>query len=223
MNLKEIRDQIIEDLDLYEEDWKSIQDLDNLINRAIRSAHRKIANIYEDYFLTYSTVSITNVDNELAYPSNIFANKIKSIQFYDGTNTVKIKKVKRFDETIMIDNHITTESIYRAWLPVDSADGGRVIRLYPSIGRAGTVTIWYIREPKMLSSDTDICDIDEFSDYVIQLVKQYYYTIDSDPRVAIEKEEALRLEKDMIDTLTNMDIGNDDEVVQDNSHYEESV
>jgi len=223
ITLKEIRDQVIEDLDLQEEDWKNITDLNSIVNRAIRDAHRKIVNIYEDYFLTYVQQDILSSDNEIEYPSNIFANKIKSIQFYDGVNSVKFTKVKRFDETVMLDNHITTETLQRKWLPVDSETGGRIIRLFPYIGRAGRLTIWYIREPKKLIDDTDICDIDEFSDYVIQLCKKYYYAVDSDPRFITENTEAARLEKDMIDTLTNMDVGNDDEIVQDNSHYEDSV
>lgn len=221
--LLEIREQLKEDLDLNEEYWKSDSDLDKLINRAIRSAHRKVLSIHEDYFLQFKQVSINANDNYIDYPSNIFANKIKSIHFYDGVNSTNIPRVNKFDSTILLDNHITTDTFFRRWLPIDDEDLGRIIRLYPSVGRAGTITVWYIREPRKLVDDDDVCDIDEFEDYVLQLTKMYYYQEDSDPRYAIEKEEAMRLEKDLIDTLTNMTIGNDDVLVQDLTHYEESI
>jgi hypothetical protein len=68
-----------------------------------------------------------------------------------------------------------------------------------------------------------VCDINEFYDYIIQLTKKIYYQEDADPRFTLEKQEALELEKEMIDTLTNMTVGNDDLIVQDMSHYCDSV
>jgi len=223
MTLKEIRDQIKDDLDLNEEYWKSDSDLNKIINKAIREAHRKIISIHEDYFLQPYSISIPADTSTLDYPSNIYANKVKSIHFYDGSSSVAINRVNKFDTTIMLDNHITNNTIFRKWLPIDDSTDGRKIRLYPSLGNAGTITIWYIREAKKLVNDTDVCDIDEFNDYVIQLAKKIYYQEDADPRYEVELNEALRQEKDLIDTLTNMTIGNDDQLVQDMSHYEESI
>ena len=223
MTLKEIRDQIIEDLDLSEEYWKDEGDLNALINRAIRTAHRKIITIYEDYFLAPYVISIPADTAILDYPTDIYANKVKSILFYDGASSVEITRVKRFASTLMLDNHITSNTIYRKWLPVDAAATGMKIKLLPSLGNAGQITIWYIRDAKKLVNDSDICDIPEFSDYVIQLTKKMYYQEDADPRYTLEAQEALVLEKEMIDTLTNMTVDNDDTILQDNSHYEESV
>jgi hypothetical protein len=223
MTLQEIRDQVREDLDSSEEYWKDDTDFNNMINRAIRQAHRKIISIYEDYFLSSSVVSIAADVDTIDYPSDIFANKIKSIHFYDGASSTKFAKVNRFDETIMLDNHITNNTIYRKWLAIDTLTGGQKIKLYPKLGNAGTITIWYIREPKKLVNDDDVCDINEFYDYIIQLTKKIYYQEDADPRFTLEKQEALELEKEMIDTLTNMTVGNDDLIVQDMSHYCDSV
>lgn len=223
--LLEIRDQIKDDLDLQESDWKTDAQLNALINRHVKKTHRKIINIYEDYFLAPLSVALDAADDYIDYPSDIYANKIKSIHFTWDLNSCEILPVKRFDRELIDSNVLNGESTspYRRWLSVDSATDGRRINLYPSSGETGTVNIWYIREATELSNDTDICNMYEFCDYIIQCVKTAYYALDGDPRYKIEKSEELELERDLVNTLTNMNVGNDDTVIADYSHYEDSV
>ena len=72
-------------------------------------------------------------------------------------------------------------------------------------------------------NDTDVCDIPEFVDYVIQVAKAKYQSIDGDPRYSVDKAEERELEKSMIDTLSNMKDDENNEVVADFSHYRDSV
>ena len=222
--LLEIRDRLKDDLDLHEEHWKNDGQLNDLINKSVRKAFRKIIAIHEDYFLSQANVVITAVENEIDYPSNIYANKIKSIHFLWNNSAVEIKPVRRFDSTIMLSSIVSDNSSpYRNWLAIDDLTDGKKIKLFPATGYAGTLSLWYIREPRLLVDDTDVCDIDEFTEFVVQCTKAAYYALDGDPRYQIEKMEEKELERDLINTLTNMTIGNDDTVVADYSHYEDSV
>jgi len=221
--LKTIRDDIKDELDLNEDTWRDDSDINLMINKAIRKAHRKIVTIYESYFLANTTVTIAASDNTVSYPSDIYANKIKGIYFSFDSTVTEVKPIRDFS-TVVMSNVVSDDSTgTRKYLSVDSLANGRQLRLYPDNGDAGDLLIWYIREARTLSEDTDICDIDEFVDYVKQVVKSSYYRLDSDPRYKVEKSEELELEKSMIDSLKNMYVDNNDEMLPDYSHYQDSV
>ena len=171
--------------------------------------------------------TVTNVlaatDSSVPYPSDIYANKIKGIYLAVNQTVTEIKPARRFDEVVMHNVVSDDTGMYRKYLSIDDGVTGRVLKLFPDNGDAGNIIVWYIREAKLLEADTDICDIDEFVDYVKQVVKAEYYRLDGDPRYKTEKSEEFEIEKSMIDTLKNMNVSNDDGMVADYSHYEDSV
>lgn len=228
--LKDIRDRLKDELDLVEETWLEDDQFDRIINSSIQKAGRKILTIYEDYFLSDYSVDIGGTDNLVDYPSDIYANKIRNITYVNapvgerGTVALEVKPVRRLKDAVAYDALYGDQgsNYSRRWIPYDSASQ-RKIRLIPETGQAGRLDMWYIREAKKLVNDTDVCDIPEFVDYVVQVSKANYYRLDGDPRYREEKAEELELEKSLFDTLSNMKDDENNEVVPDLSFYRDCL
>jgi hypothetical protein len=69
--------------------------------------------------------------------------------------------------------------------------------------------------------DTSICDIPEFTSFVIQWMKMRCYEKEGDPRFEGAAGLVQQQRKQMIDTLTNMVPDGDNEVEMDTSFYED--
>jgi hypothetical protein len=109
-------------------------------------------------------------------------------------------------------------------MPVNIASEGRKIQLFPTIARTGTLLVWYIRNAKILVNDSDICDIDEFSDFIVQATKTQAYLKDGDMRADDSKNLEEQYKIDMINTLEDMIVDDeDDKLYVDTSFYKESV
>lgn len=227
--LKQIRDQVISDLDLQEEEWISEEEIDVWINEAIKNAEAQIHTLYEDYFLNESPpTQITFGQSTVEYPSDIYANKVRKIIFTDGTGTHtashEVRRVKNLLEgkTADLYSNDTALPILR-WTPINQAGVGRRIRLFPETGRSGYLYIWYIREVSQLVNDDDVCEIDEFSHYIVQYAKTKAYLKDGDPRADDSKLLEEQYKQDMINTLSDMVPDKNNELHMDLEHYDDSV
>jgi len=228
--LKEIRDHVIDDLDLQEETFVTEADLDRWINEAIADAESEIHTLYEDYFLVEADpVTITLGQQFVDYPADIYANKIRKIIYTQSgagndTSAHEVKRVKNLvsakERDLFVNDAVNP---ILEWSPSNSAANGRKIRLYPSNGRDGLLHIYYIRNAKRLSLDADECDIDEFERYITQYTKTQAYLKDGDPRAADSAGLEAKFKNDMTLTLSDMAPDNNDEVDMDLSHYEDSV
>ena len=227
--LKQIRDQVISDLDLEEEEWISNSELNVWINEGIKVAESQIHTLYEDYFLVESDpVTITSGQSLVDYPSDIYANKIRKIVFTDNRNTHngshEVERVKNLIEGKNADLYAndTTTPILR-WTPTNRSGIGRKIRLFPESGRSGELYIWYIREVSQLVNDTDVCEVDEFSHYIVQYAKTKAYLKDGDPRAQDSKALEEQYKADMINTLSDMVPDKNNELHMDMGHYIDMV
>lgn len=231
--LLDIKNHVKADLDLDEEDWVNDTDLTRWINEGIKSAEKQIHTLYEDYFLVESSpIAITSGSNLVDYPSDIFANKIRKIYYTEDLPTLSQNTrshiVNRYkgDLTNAIDRDVfdsdSTDNILE-WLPVNIAGTGRKIRLVPRIGRTGYLTVWYLRNALQLSADTDVLDIDEFENYIIQYTKTQAYIKDGDLRADDSKILEEQAKQDMVFTLSEMTPDYDDELNMDFSHYTDDI
>lgn len=227
--LKDIRDQVIDDLDLNEETFVSETDLNRWINDAIEDAEGEIHVLYEDYYLTEEDpVAITAGQTKVDYPADIYANKIRKIIFSDGSSnsiaTHEVKQIKDITRAKELDIYYdsSTNPILR-WMPSNKASEGRKIRLFPDSGRSGFLYVFYIRNATKLVADTDICDIDEFERYIVQFTKTQAYLKDGDPRADDSKILEEQLRGKMISQLTDMAPDDNTEIEMDISHYDDSV
>jgi len=229
MTLREMLDQILDDLDLRDEDWVSEADLTRWLNEAVRVAESEIHTLYEDYFLTpLEDQAISSGQNYVDYPSDIYANKIRKIIFHDGLgNTTTSHEVMREKDLLSgIDKDLymrDTSLPILTWAPTNDATNGRRIRLFPKQGRAGYLDIWYIRNAKQLSADSDVTDIDEFSRFLVQYAKTKVYLKDGDPRADDSKVLEEQYKREMILSLSDMTPDDNNELEMDLDHYEDSV
>lgn len=228
--LLEMKEKIKSDLEMREEQYLPDSDIVKLINDAVSDAHKHIVRVYEDYFLSFHTQPLDANQSIISLPADIFADKIRAIIYRDGdigsaSITCEFSKVKSLRDAMNVRNIISNNSgAMRLWLLTDQSVSSRAIKLIPETGRAGFVDMWYIRRPVLMTNDSDICPVPEFADYVIQKAKVAYYRNDGDPRYQVEKAELLELQDQMINTLSNRTLGEDDNVIKrDVSFYEDSV
>ena len=227
--LLDIRTQIKDDLDLNEETFVTDIDLNRWINDAIETAEAEIHDLYEDYFVSDVDVPISVGVNKYDYPADIYANKIRKILYKEASavngssahEVLREKDLIRAESRDIYETNSTNPSL--SWTPSNNAAEGKKIRLHPSSGRDGILTIHYIRNAKKLSLDTDICDIDEFERFVVQAVKTQVFIKDGDPRTEESKGLEEQLKVAMVLTLSNMTPDNNDDIEFDLSHYSDMV
>lgn len=223
LTLAQIKTRIKNDLDLLDEtfvsDTTDIPELTEYINDGIDEAEAEIHTIYEDYFLTRANLTVVASTQQYALPTDIYANKIRKILFNNGTEKYVVNKIKKIEETM----HIQSDEYYR-YLINNVADTGYRLRFYPTIRSSSSTDfeIWYIRNAKRLSADADVCDIPEFTTFVIQFAKVKCLEKEGHPNVNKAAADLERIRKQMIDTLSGMIVDEDDQKVQmDLSFYED--
>jgi hypothetical protein len=227
--LAELRQRVIDDLDLNEETFIDDTDLNRWINEGIRVVESHIHELNQDYFLSEADpIAITVGQNKVDYPSDIYANKVRKIIFTDGTsNSIashEVKKIKDLTRAKELDLfHDNTTNPILNWTPSNNAAEGRKIRLFPDNGRSGQLHIFYIRNAAQLATDTDECDVDEFERFVIQYTKTQAYLKDGDPRAAESKVLEEQVKSNMLVTLAEMSPDDNNEIIMDMSHYDDSL
>jgi hypothetical protein len=237
MILQDMIDAVKADLDIDEgssiSNLASISDEDikRWINKGIRAAEQQIHTLYEDYFLSYEKKTITSGTVKYDYPVDTYANKIRKIIFDSGNQEVmEVKRTRNLVNSTANDILFSdTSEPFLTWTPLNSS-AGRKIQLFPVQGRSGYLHIWYIRNAKQLKlpSDTgyvagdDVCDIDEFEEYVVQYAKVQAMLKDKLP---IDEEMAIlvQMEGNMVSTLSDMVPDQNNELIADISFYQESV
>ena len=224
--LKQLRDRIINDLDLQEETWVINSEIDEFINDGIEEAESEIHTIYEDYFLVENpAITITAGDNTIDYPADIYANKIRKIVFSEGSNTGAshtIRRIKDLADAKHLDIFDTSDNSRLWWSPINDAVNGRKIRLFPAAGRNGLVHIFYLRNAKRLALDTDVLDIDEFQRFVRQVAMTKILLKDGDVRAEDSVALQEKYRKQLQTTLMTMAPDDDNEIESDYSHYDDS-
>ena len=228
--LKELRDEVKSDLDLEDSTFGedvtiSDADINRWINLGIKKAERIIMGLYEDYFLSFTSIAITTATNKYDYPVDIYGNKIRKVIFDNGStsNVHEVKRIKNISEATQIDLITTDVSDPQLrWYPVNTLSSGRKIQIFPKYSRNGSLSVWYIRNAKQLTSDSHVTDIDEFSEYIVTYAKMKAAIKDNDPRAKDLQEELAELEIDMQATLSSMVPDENDEIQIDTDFYENS-
>jgi hypothetical protein len=221
--LKDIRDAVIADLDLYDEDFAEVTDLNRWIREGVEIAESAIHRLYADYFLSIQNVTLSS--NSIDYPDDIYANKIRAILATGSDGSVyeirKSKDVKGELMSEMLGTNSTNDTL--VWFPMNDATNGRKIRFAPTESANGEIKIMYIRNAKRLVNDADVCDIVEFDRFIIQHAKTQAYMKDGDPRTEASMSLEMQYKQDMEASLKDMAADMDNEMMQDMSFYEEMV
>lgn len=222
----ELKSKVERDLDLIGEDFVTDEEMMAYCNDGIQEAHAEIVNLYEDYFLTKSTIALVVGQQEYDLPTNIFANKIRSVVYRDGSSFYIVKRLrdwKKFEQLSELSLSGNSAANFTYILRNDSVTDGYKMALYPIPQNTNNIDVWYIRDPAKVTLDADTVDIPEFASFVIQYIKVRCYEKEGNPNLPmalqmLEQQRAL-----MQGTLTNMVPDSETEIERDCSFYDDFV
>lgn len=212
LTYQEILDKVLEPLDLQDETFIGPTEMMGYCNDAIKKVESQIHTVYEDYFLNDAPLTLTQGQSAVDMPSDIYANKIRSITFSRGVNAteiyeiVRIKDVKKFiriEEAMA--NDLTAD--YRYWIKNASpAQNGRKIMLVPPARETSSsvAKVFYLRRANKVLTTTDLVDIPEFYSVVVAYMRYMAYLKEGHPNTTEMKDLYLAEEKNMVETLTEM-------------------
>ena len=214
------------------EDHLFIKDdeLISYINSGIRSAEAEIHRLgqQDEYFLAKLSLALVTSQEAYSLPSDIYANKIRSVVYGNGSLVYEIRRIRGIHKFVKYKDVLTLSTsteYYKYLLLNNQATGIQLLLSPPSYETSSSnVTIWYIRNAYQLTSDSDICDIPEFTDYVVQYCKKKIYEKEvGHPNYPDSVRELAELRTSMIQTLTDMVDDGDNLLEQDMSFYEEAT
>ena len=211
----EIKTKVQDDLDLKSEVFISPTELLGYANEAIDEAESLVHTLYQDYYLTNTTISLVASQQDYDVPTDIYADKIRRLLIADGSRNYEIKRIRNISKI----PHIQDSDDLRYILINDSANSNVKIRMYPTPSSAKTATIWYIRNANELASDTDTCDLPEIAtQFVIQFMKQRCYEKEGHPNVVKAMQDTERLRMKLEATLAER-VDDDNNTIEPNLDF----
>lgn len=219
-----IRDKIERDLDLQAEIFMDDTELLAYANEAIRESEAEIHDIYEDYFLSRAALTFVSNQEEYDLPADLYAHKIRRIIYKNGTKTYSIDRIKdwkKFEEYAL--ESINKSSTTYNYFLINATPGSPKILLTPPGKEDGAfATIWYLRKANRLVDLTDICDIPEFINFVLQYIKvRCYEKEQGNPNLQKAMADLEQQRGQMTSTLSSMVPDAANEIEPDLSGYTE--
>lgn len=223
---QEIKQKIQRDLDLEGEDFIQPEELVEYINEGIDEAEAEIHTLYEDYFLSHMPLTLTEGVEAYDMPTDIYANKIRSIMYANGPIVYEIKLIPS-SKRIRLYHELKASGSgsYYQYIIDNSTVGEPKIIICPPPIETGTVgEIWYLRNANRLELDADICDIPEFVKFVIQFAKVRCYEKEGHPNLPLAIQALEQHRANMNATLAAMTASANDNMIEpDLTHYKEHV
>lgn len=221
----QIKEKVERDLDVQDEIFIQDDELLGYVNEAIDTCEAEIHTIYEDYFLTSANLSLIAGQSEYSLPSDIYANKIRGIIYSNGTDIFPIKRIKdwyKFEKMALLKQYPPSVE-YSYFLKNPSASAGIKLILIPAARATDStsVTVWYLRNANRLTSSSDLCDIPEFTSFVIQYAKCRIQEKEGHPNLTLSLQILEQLRNQMRDTLRDMVPDNENQIEMDTRIYEE--
>lgn len=215
----EIKTKVQNDLDLQDEIFITAAEMLGYVNEAIDNAEAQIHALYEDYFLTSDNLALVSGTSTYSMPSDIYANKVRSIYY---TNGQTIYPIKKWREPLHMIPYVNSGDEY-AYLPINTSASGYQMKMIPTSRETSStnITRWYIRNAKVLALDADVCDIPEFINYILQYTKMRCYEKEGHITTLKAIEDTEKEKQLMIQTLTNMVDDEDTALRKDTSFYDD--
>lgn len=219
---QEIKTKIEQDLDLEEETFIQDSELLAYANSAVDEAENEIHGIYEDYFLTRAPIALVKGEEEYALPADIYANKIRRIMYRIGGDYYTITRVRDWRKFEEYTEEVAYQSStrYRYFLINSVAGAPKIVLSPPSKETSSSnVTIWYIRNANRFVNPSDICDIPEFIEFVLNYIKVKCWEKEGNPLIQAGVADLEQQRKQMTSSLQSMVADDDNELEPDLSIY----
>lgn len=171
--LAQIVSKLSYDADIFDGDFVDLTtELPGYINEAIDDAEAIIHSLYEDYFLTRSTISLVSGTAQYSVPTDIYGAKIRGVYYNDGNKKYEIKRIKKLQSILDIDTNAEQYQYLLLNGTNAASTGSFKMEFYPTPQETSTYAhLFYIRNAKRLSSNSDYCDIPEFVNFIYAHVK----------------------------------------------------
>lgn len=218
--------KVEQDLDTEDEIFIQPTEMLGLFNEAIDRAEEMVHTIYEDYFLDKDTITLVSGTSEYALPSRTYAHKIRRIIYRNGSRAytvTRLKDWKKFEEytSNLVGGTQGSASEYN-YLFLNTVAGAPRILFTPAVGESGAyITVWFLRQANRLTTGSDVLDVPEAANFVMQYVKCRIYEKEQNPLLSIAIATLVELKTSLEGTLTTMIPDADNEIEQDMSFYEE--
>jgi len=226
---QELEAKVRLDLDLQDEDnFVQNDEFAGYANEAIDLAEAEILKLHEDYLLTPVSMSIVSGTTDYVLPTNIYAQKIRSLIYTNGPKIYPVKRIRDpelFYKREEINYYSTSETEYGYMLLNAVEPEQAKISLSPVPQESGPyLRLWYIRNAQRIPLTTDsgsptratqlatILDIPEWSNFVSQYMKWRAMSKEMNPLTDKAEAAMIELKKNMIETLTNRVVDNDDTI-----------
>jgi len=214
----ELKALLQKELDIEDETFITATELLGYFNEGVDMVEAAIHTIYEDYFLINTPLTFVSGQATYSLPSDIYAQKIRQI-WYNDNNALnyEIRKVKQLKEIQFIQQ----PDLYK-WMLSNSGTLGLKINIYPTpLENTSNGIIWYIRNAKRFTTDTDVCDIPEFTSVVVQYARWKCMSKEGHPDTQAALVDLNGMKQMMVDTLSARVPDEHNEIIQDISFYED--
>jgi len=217
-------------LDLQDELFITSEEMLDYCNDGIDEIEAEVHTIYEDYFLSETTIDLVQGQSLYELPTGIYAMKIREIVYNDNSGTIyKMRRMQPYDrlEVQQFAERYSTTDWYKYYIINNTAadiNDTPQIKLVPAsqVDLTGGLIVHYLRNANRMTGDTSVCDIPEFAAVVMQYMKVRCYEKEGHPNLELAKVDLERLREKMRDTLSNMVPDGDSTIPLDLSFYEES-
>ncbi len=138
----EVRDKIERELDLEDEIFVTPDELIGYVNKSISLAESAILKIDEDYFLSVMHVPLVGGQSEYNYPFDIYAYKIRGIEYSAGATIYPVQRFRRMGkfDSVEIANYYPVNNWYAYTTINKAADGLAKFVLIPTSKETSQVT-----------------------------------------------------------------------------------
>lgn len=222
---EELITKVEQDLDLEDELFIQPSEMLAYANEAIDEAEAEICGVYEDYFLSKSTLSLASGTDEYTLPSTIYAHKIRRVIFNDGNTSYTVDRIRDWKKFEVYTNEriVGSSDLYRYFIYNATAGSPKLLLTPPARETGAYLDVWFIRNANRLVDLTDVCDIPEFANFVIQFMKVRCYEKEMHPNLQTAIGVLQQQRELMKATLSTMVPDADNTIELDLSSYEEQV
>jgi hypothetical protein len=219
----ELLAKVERDLDIEGETFVQPDEMLGYANEAIDDCERIVKGVYPDYFLDKDTITLVTSTKEYSLPSRIYAHKIRRMVYRNGGEVYTIPRIKdwRKFETYEVEQTGSGSSHISGYFILNSTAGAPKI-LFPQVNVSGEyVQVWFVRQANRLVETTDVLDIPEASNYVMQHMKVRAYEKEGHPNLTLATQILVGLRADLEGDLAEMVPDADNELEMDTSFYED--
>ncbi len=183
----ELVQKVERDLDLEGEVFIQPEEMRGYFNEAVDDVEKIVHGLYEDYFLDHDPITLVNATSEYVLPSRIFAHKIRSITYRNGSRAYEVVRLRDWKKFLEYNldrvGGPAGSAEYRYFLLNQSAGSPKIL-FTPAVVEDGQfIDVWFLRQANRLSTDDDIMDVPEAANYVMQYVKNRCYEKEGHPNL----------------------------------------